>query len=176
MTNKSTRGGCEYIFPRDLLQLMLIKTPPFSITQRSFTHHILAVLTDTAISLRVSPSHPSEDTAQTQKEDLYAFSTDKLVNVKRFTGEQLSNATWPKSPSWPNHCGQLSSNWPLAWSPVLLPAPHRAAQPGGPGESTRLLRTGSSCEPKSEKTQGSPATIHHLRINLQDRVWRERDS
>lgn len=119
--------------------------------------------------------HPSEDTAQTQKEDLYAFSTAKLVNVKRFTAEQLSNATWPKSPSWPNHCGQLSSNWPLARSPVLLPAPHRAAQPGGPGEWTRLLRMGSCCEPKSEKTQGSPATIHHLRINLQDRVWRERD-
>lgn len=174
MTHKSTRGGCEYIFPRDL-QLMLIKTPRFSMTQRSFTHHVLAVLTDTAIPLRVSPSTPQKILHRLRKRTCMLFSTAKLVNVKRFTAEQLSNATWPKSPSWPNHCGQLSSNWPLARSPVLLPAPHRAAQPGGPGEWTRLLRMGSCCEPKSEKTQGSPATIHHLRINLQDRVWRERD-
>lgn len=93
MTNKSTRGGCEYIFPRDLLQLTLIKTLHFSITQQSFTHHILAVLTDKgAISLHVSPFHLPEDIAQAQKVESYAFSTAKLVNVKRFTGEQLSNS------------------------------------------------------------------------------------
>lgn len=72
MTNKSTRGGCEYIFPRDLRQLTLIKTLHFSVTQQSFTHHILAVLTDTgAISLRVSPSHLPEDIAQAQKEEQF---------------------------------------------------------------------------------------------------------
>lgn len=57
MTNKSTRGGCEYIFPRDLLQLMLIKMPHFSVTQQSCTQHVLAVLTVTgAISCHVSPT------------------------------------------------------------------------------------------------------------------------
>lgn len=176
MTNKSTRGGCEYIFPRDLLQLMLIKALRFPVPQQSFTHHILAVPTDTgAISLCVSPSHLPKDIAQAQKEASSASSTAKLVNVKRFTGEQLSNSIWPDGPSWPNHCGQLSSSRPLAQSPVLLPAPCRAAQLGGPGEQTRVPRTGSCCEPKSEKSHGSPARIHYLHTDLQDRVRRERD-
>lgn len=77
--------------------------------------------------------------AQTQKKELDAFSTAKLVNIKRCTGEQLGISAQPGSPTWPSRCGQHGSNWPIAQSPVLLPAPHQTAP-------RRVRESGQSAE------------------------------
>lgn len=118
------------------------------VTQQSSTHNILAVLTETgAISLHVPPSHPQ---MPCRLRPVHAFSTAKLVSVKRFTGEQSSNSVQPSGPSWPSHCGQLRGQWPLAQS--LLPALLWAAQ-AGTGQRASGLRTESCCEPKPENSQ-----------------------
>lgn len=113
MTKKSTRGGREYIFPRDLLQLMLIKMPHFCYTTELYS--ACTCCPDSYRSHFISRfSHPREDSAHAQKEESHTPSTATLVNVRRFTGEKLSNSIWPNGPSWPNHCVQLSSDQPSA--------------------------------------------------------------
>lgn len=92
MTNKSTRGRCAFHYTTEVYS-------PRTCCPGSYRSHFISCF-----------SHPREDTVQTQKEESYALSTATLVNVKRFTGEQLSNSIRPDSPSYPNHCVQLSSD------------------------------------------------------------------
>lgn len=135
MRKKSTTGGCEYIFPRDLLQLLVTKMPFHS----------------------VSSSHLPEDIAQTQKEESYIFSTATLVNVKRFPGEQLSNSIPPDGPSRPKRSGQPRGTRPFAQSPVPLPAPRRAA-PLAPRRADRSAETRLLPRANTREITGLPCT------------------